>query len=137
MSASPEELIAINSLLIKREAEFARVYSVETQINALLGASYPFDPPDTVVPSTIKNKAVKANNTKAKAKPFKARRLNEEAGEISYRMTWIDKEQSVEQTATDLRTLDAIIQHSLPGMKLQKIETIDLNSETIEQLFPE
>ncbi|MFQ3225941.1 MAG: hypothetical protein ACI8Z5_002210, partial [Lentimonas sp.] len=38
MPASTEELIAINSLLIEREAEFARVHSIEAQISQLLGA---------------------------------------------------------------------------------------------------
>ena len=133
MSASPEELIAINSLLISREAAFARVHSVESQINALLGETYPFDPPGVVVPSTIKKKTTQPNKSKAKAKPFKARRLNE--GEVGYRMTWIDEGQTLEQTATDLRTLDTIMQQSLPGMKLLKVETVDLNGQISEILL--
>lgn len=134
MSASPEELIAINGLLIEREGKFARVHTLESQINALLGGSYPFDPPEVIVPSTIKKKATKAKKAKGKAKPFKARRLNE--GEVGYRMTWHDKGQDTEQIATDLRSLEALISESLPGMKLLKIETVDLNGATIEQIFP-
>ena len=68
MSASTEELIAINSLLIEREAEFARVHSIEAQISELLGAEYPFDPPEVIVPSTITKKPTKAKKA-AKVAP--------------------------------------------------------------------
>jgi hypothetical protein len=134
MSASPEELIAINGLLIEREGEFARVHTLESQINALLGDSYPFDPPVTTVPSTIKKKVVKPKKAVSKTKPFKARRLNH--SEVAYRMTWHDSGQETERTATDLRGLDTLIQESLPGMKLLKIETVDLSGNSVEKIFP-
>ena len=132
MSASTEELIAINSLLIEREAEFARVHSIETQISELLGAEYPFDPPEVIVPSTIKKKASKAKRT-AKAAPLKIRRLA--AGEVAYRFTWIDKSQTVTNEVTELKSVDALINDALPGMKLLKVETLDFDSATIETLY--
>ncbi|CAA6677417.1 MULTISPECIES: hypothetical protein [unclassified Lentimonas] len=132
MSASTEELIAINSLLIEREAEFARVHSIEAQISELLGAEYPFDPPEVIVPSTIKKKPTKAKKA-AKAKPLKVRRLAD--GEIAYRFTWIDKGQTVTNELTELKAIDTLIDDALPGMKLLKVETLDFDSATIETLY--
>jgi len=132
MSASTEELIAINSLLIEREAEFARVHSIEAQISELLGAEYPFDPPEVIVPSTIKKKPTKAKKA-AKAKPLKVRRLA--SGEVGYRFTWIDKGQTVTNELTELKAVDALIQDALPGMKLLKVETLDFDSATVETLY--
>jgi hypothetical protein len=132
MSASTEELIAINSLLIEREAEFARVHSIEAEISALLGAEYPFDPPAVTIPSTIKKKASKAKRA-AKAAPIKIRRLV--AGEVAYRFTWIDKGQTVTNELTELKAVDALINDSLPGMKLLKVETLDFDSATLETLY--
>jgi hypothetical protein len=131
MSASTEELIAINSLLIEREAEFARVHSIEAQMAELLGAPYPLEPPEVIVPSTIKKKATKATRA-AKVKPLKVRRLAE--GEVAYRFTWIDKGQTVINELTELKTVETLIHDTLPGMKLLKIETLDLDSNTVERL---
>ena len=132
MSASTEELIAINSLLIEREAEFARVHSIEAQISELLGAEYPFAPPEVIVPSTIKKKPTKAKKA-AKAKPLKVRRLA--SGEVGYRFTWIDKGQTVTNELTELKAVDALIQDALPGMKQLKVETLDFDSATVETLY--
>lgn len=132
MSASTEELIAINSLLIEREAEFARVHSIEAQISELLGAEYPFDPPEVIVPSTIKKKPIKAKKA-AKVAPLKIRRLAD--GEIAYRFTWIDKGQTVTNELTELKAVDTLIGDALPGMKLLKVETLDFDSATIETLY--
>ena len=132
MSASTEELIAINSLLIEREAEFARVHSIEEQISALLGAEYPFDPPEVTIPSTIKKKASKAKRA-AKEVPIKVRRLADD--EVAYRFTWIDKGQTVSNELTDLKAVDALINDALPGMKLLKVETLNFDSATVQVLY--
>jgi hypothetical protein len=102
MSASTEELIAINSLLIEREAEFARVHSMEAQISALLGAEYPFEPPEVTIPSTIKKKVGKAKRAPKQA-ALKLRRLG--PGEVAYRITWIDKGQRVTNEVTELKAV--------------------------------
>ena len=132
MPASAEELIAINSLLIEREAEFARVHSIEAQISELLGAEYPFPPPEVTIPSTIKKKARKAKRTGKVAAP-KIRRLA--PGEIAYRITWIDKGQTVANEVTELKAVDTLIHDSLPGMKLLKVETLDFDSASLETLY--
>jgi hypothetical protein len=133
MPASPEELIAINSLLIEREAEFARVHITESRINELLKADYPFEAPSVTLPSSIKKKANKPKKTKSKAVTVKPRRLNN--SEVAYRITWIDKGQTTEQKATDLKHLTTLLQDSLPGMKLLELETIDLEDNNVETLF--
>jgi hypothetical protein len=132
MSASTEELIAINSLLIEREAEFARVHSIEAEISALLGAEYPFEPPEVTIPSTIKKKPSKTKRS-AKEAPIKVRRLVD--GEVAYRFTWIDKGQTVSSELTELKAVDNLINDTLPGMKLLKIETLDFDSATVQVLY--
>ena len=132
MSASTEELIAINSLLIEREAEFARVHSIEEQISALLGAEYPFAPPEVTIPSTIKKKASKAARA-AKVAPIKIRR--KASGEVAYRFIWIDKGQTVINELTETKAVDSLINDSLPGMKLLKVETLDFDSAVVEILY--
>jgi hypothetical protein len=132
MSASTEELIAINSLLIEREAEFARVHSIEAQISALLGAEYPFDPPEVIIPSTIKKKAIKTKPA-AKEAAIKIRRLADR--EIAYRFSWLDKSQAVTNELTELKAVDALINDTLPGMKLLKVETLDFDSATVQTLY--
>jgi hypothetical protein len=134
MSASPEELIAINSLLIEREAALARVHITESRINELLGGEYPFEAPGVTLPSSIKKKATKkAKKTQAKAVAIKPRRLN--TGEAAYRITWTEKGQTSEQNATELKHLNALLEETLPSMKLLKIETVDLNGEPVETLY--
>lgn len=132
MSASTEELIAINSLLIEREAEFARVHSMEAQISALLGAEYPFAPPEVTIPSTIKKKASKAKHAPKKA-AIKLRRLA--LGEVAYRITWIDKGQTVTNEVTDLKAVAPLIHDSLPGMQLLTVETLNFDSTPVECLY--
>jgi hypothetical protein len=135
MSASTEELIAINSLLIEREAVFARVHTLESRMSCLLGEPYPFEAPAVTLPSSIKKMASKSKKAAKQKAPLKPRRLND--NEVAYRLSWRDKGQAVAQELTDLRSIVALFQESLPGMKLLQIETIDLNGAVIEQLFPE
>jgi hypothetical protein len=132
MSASTEEIIAINSLLIKREAEFARVHSIEAQISALLGVEYPFDPPAVIIPSTIKKKASKTKPA-AQEPAIKIRRLADD--EIAYRFTWLDQGQTVANELTELKAVDTLINDTLPGMKLLKVETLDFDSATVQTLY--
>jgi hypothetical protein len=131
MPASTEELIAINSLLIEREAEFARVHLIEAQISSLLGAQYPFEPPKVTVPSTIKKKAKKTTRA-TKVAPIKVRRLASD--EIAYRFTWIDRGQTIISELTELKTVSTLISDPLPGMKLLKIETLNFDSEVVQTL---
>ena len=133
MSASPEELIAINRLLIEREAELARVHIAESRINALLGADYPFEAPGVDLPSSHRKKATKPKKAKAKTAKVKPRRLNE--GEVAYRVTLEAKGQTTEQTASELKQVDALLEEPLPGMRLLKIETVDLDGQLVETLF--
>lgn len=135
MPASTEELIAINSLLIQREAAFARVHELEQKIDQLLGDNYPFEAPSVALPSALKKKPAKANKAERKAAPFKPRRLNE--NEVGYRISSQDRGQNTQQELTDLRLIEALLAETLPDMKILKIETIDLAGTAIETLFPE
>jgi hypothetical protein len=132
-AASPAELITINSLLIERDAAFARVHTLESQISELLGEAFPFEAPNLTLPSTLKRKPSKPPKAKRQAKALKPRRLNE--GEAAYRITYIEKGQTSENTVTDLRGLEPLFAESLFDMQLLKIETIDFQSQTIATLF--
>ena len=132
MSVSTEELIAINSLLIEREAEFARVHAIEAEITALLGAHYPFEPPAVTIPSTIQKKPSKANRA-PKPAGLKLRRLA--PGEVGYRLTWIDKGRRVRNTVTDLRALAPLLHDSPPGIQLLSVETLDFDSAPVDTLY--
>ncbi|WP_269523998.1 hypothetical protein [Coraliomargarita parva] len=134
MSVSREELIAINGLLIQREAAYARVGGIERAINDLLGADYPFDVPEAIPPSLVRRKTVKRKApAKDKSAELKLRRLKED--ECAYRFTWTEHGQRQTRVVTDLRNVDAFIKCPLPGMKLLKVETLDLNSKLVDCLF--
>ena len=134
MPASTEELIAINSLLIEREAAFAQVHTLESQINQLFGDHYPFEAPGLELPSWNKQKKVKSQKQeKPKDRTIKLRRL--EDPEVAYRVTWIDKSETTSKEITDIRSVNTLIQDGLPGLKLVRIETVDLNSETVKGLY--
>ncbi len=135
MSVSTEELIAINGLLIEREGAFARVSEIEQSINRLLGDEYPFDAPEAVPPSAFKRKALKQKRiTEAKAPDApKIRRLK--AGECAYRFTWSEKDGVHVREATELRPIEALIKQPLPGTKLLKVETLDLDSAVVDCLY--
>lgn len=135
MSISTEELIAINGLLIEREGAFARVGDIEQSINQLLGADYPFETPEAIPPSRQKRKPVKrAKAAKAKVVgPPKLRRLK--PGECAYRFTWQNKSGTHSSEATDLKAADALVKHPLPGTKLAKVETLDLEATVVECIY--
>jgi hypothetical protein len=137
MSAvSPEELIQINHLLIEREAAFARVHTLEQAIHKLLGAEYPLPAPPAALPSTLHKKATKAkkNPTPTSAvKGPKARRLAD--GEVAYRVSWRENGEPRETELTDLRSLEPIIEESLPAIRLLSITTIDIDGHVMDTLY--
>jgi hypothetical protein len=109
------------------------VHIAESRINALLGADYPFEAPGVDLPSSIRKKATKVKKAKAKTARVKPRRLT--GGEVAYRITWETKGQTTDQTTTELKQIDALLEEPLPGMKLLKIDTLDLSGQSIETLF--
>lgn len=134
MSISSEELIAINGLLIKREAAFARVGSIEQSINELLGGDYPFPTPEAIPTSTQKRKAKKKAAKAPKAKgPPKLRRLR--APEVAYRIHTMVKGEAQSRELTDLKPIDSIVKGQIAGIRLSKVETLDSKGDAVEVLF--
>ena len=135
MSVSPEELIAINSLLIEREEAYARVAEIEQSICHLLGADFPFEPPRAIPSSAHKRKASKKRRAASKKAqgPPKIRRLK--PGECAYRFTWSEKEHVQVREATELRAIETFIKHPTSGNKLLKVETLDIDSEVVDCIF--
>jgi hypothetical protein len=132
MSISPEELIAINRLLIEREAAFARLHALENRVNQLLGADYPFEAPEVTLPSSIKKKLKKPKKAKKKPAKLKPRRLKDD--ETAYQVTWSYKGQTTTQTATELKQLLPLLEAPLPAMKLLEIATVGIEGEPVEIL---
>ncbi|ADE55351.1 hypothetical protein [Coraliomargarita akajimensis] len=135
MSVPTEDLIAINGLLIEREGAFARVSDIEQSINQLLGDDYPFAAPEHVPPSRQKRKVVKGKkSSKAKKQTApKIRRLL--SGEHAYRLTWSEHGNTHTSTATDVRSIESLIKQPLQGMRLLKVETLDLDSAVLECIY--
>ena len=124
MSISTEELIAINGLLIEREAAFARVGGIEQSINELLGGDYPFPTPEAIPASTHKRKAKKKATKAPKPKgPPKLRRLR--SPEVAYRIHTIEQGETQQRDTSDLKPLEAIINGTISGIRLSKVETIN------------
>lgn len=129
MSVSTEEIIAINSLLLQREAAFAQVHLIESRIEGLLGEAYPFEAPEVHVPSSVKRKSKKAERAKAAPKAaLKIRRLNED--EVAYRITWRNKDELTTTEVTNPRSLTPLLENMLPGTELERIETVHRDGTT-------
>jgi len=108
---------------------FARVYTVESKINKLLGEAYPFEAPTILLPSAEKRKKSKSKAAKpAKKVSIKIRRLNSE--EVGYRITWIDKNNRKTTDVRNTRNIMPLLQSMLPGTKLEKVEIMSVNGVT-------
>jgi len=135
MSQSTEERIAIDGLLIKREADYARVFEIETEINELLGADYPFPAPDFIPLSKQKRKrpkSSKALKSSNQEKPLKLRRLKPE--ECAYRYTWLEHGKQNEAEALSPTTVIQFLKDPPTGVKLLSVQTINYNGEPLETL---
>ena len=98
MPLSKEERIATIGLLIKREAEYARVDGIEVKTNQFYKATAP----NAIPPSHMKRKAPKTSKAKKAPAPksIKLRRLKDD--ECAYRYVWLER--GAEQIVT---TIDA------------------------------
>lgn len=93
MSLPRQQRVAIDRLLLQREEQFLRVHSCESEIEAILGAAYPFPPPPDL-PSRQKRRTPKKAAGRTAAKPAKRPRialapLALEDGESAYRIVYL------------------------------------------------
>lgn len=136
MSGSTEDLIAINGLLIEREASYARVGELEASINQLLQGNYPFPTPECIPPSAQKRKSAKrkkAVSTKAPPSP-KLRRLR--VDEFAYRIHWRHSDGTESHSEiTEFKAIDTLIKSPQSGAKLLGIETLDSESGVVDCLY--
>lgn len=136
MPLSIDERIATNGLLMEREAAYARVSEIEGAINQLLQGEYPFPVPDSVPPSCMKRKPPKAQRgTKApRKKPaIKLRRLKET--EVAYRYSWLENGEEKEATTIESRLIDTFVKSPPEGVRILKIDTIDIDGNLVESLY--
>lgn len=130
---SIDELVAVNSLLIERETSLADLSHIETTISDILGEPYPFPPPSTPLPSTLKSARAKAlKQPKAKTAP-KIRRLKE--GEIGYRVTLLENGQSHTHDLLDFCPFQDLLARPLPHHRILSVATIDDAHAPIDTLF--
>jgi hypothetical protein len=137
MSLSTEERIATTGMLIEREAVYARVAEIETEINQLFQGAYPFPAPESIPPSLSKRKAKQAPKAKAAKPPgapvIKLRRLRE--GECAYRYVWLAKGAEQNATSIDARLVETFIKSPPPGIQILRVETVDIESIPQETLY--
>ncbi|MCH6255645.1 hypothetical protein MLD52_03745 [Puniceicoccaceae bacterium K14] len=128
-----DELVAINSLLIKRESELSRLSQIERSVSEILGQRYPFEAPKEPLPSTQKRKATKAKKRPKAKKTPKIRRLKQ--GEIAYRVTTLEHGEPKEQDLIDVSSLQALLENPLPHCRIQTIHTISEDLTPIDRLL--
>lgn len=136
MSLPPEELIAINDLLIERETAFSGIGRIEDAIANILGQPYPLDPPKTILPSTVKKKKVKQAKVAApKVSIPKLRKLFSD--EISYRVFYTDGTEHLEQDILDPMAAQKFLEKPLPGFKINRVITLQKDLEIQDILYDE
>ncbi len=117
-----DELVAINSLLIKRESELSRLSQIESSLSEILGQRFPFEPPQEPLPSTLKRKATKAKKRPNPKKVPKLRRLR--AGEMAYRVVTLEHGEHKKQDLIDVSALQDLLEHPLPQHRILSIHTL-------------
>jgi hypothetical protein len=140
MALSTEDSIATTSMLIERESAYARIAEIEVEIDRLFQGAYPFPCPESVPPSQTGPKAKKARKAKkakaskpAKRRGIKLRRLKE--GEYAYRYLWREKDAEQVAIAMDAGLVENFIKSPPSGIRIMKVETVDIDSLAQETLY--
>lgn len=126
---TPEQQIQINELLLHREEAFARIYDIEQEINALLGAAYPFTVPQ--LPSHTKPKKKRAK--KKTSKLIKLRTL--EANESAYKIVYEQDGQTMTETHTQLAAVEQLLQLQATTLIVSEIFAIDSTGDVVSVLY--
>lgn len=135
MPLPTEELIAINDLLIERETAFAHIVRIEDTISGILGQSYPLQPPEAILPSTVKKKVKKRSIPKTKEASIKLRRLNQD--EVAYRVYYLEQAKPNQVDLVNVSAAQNLHDNPLPGIKVTRIVTLGADLEIAETLLDE
>lgn len=136
MALTAQQRIALQELLLQREALYARVHAIETEINEIFGDTYPLPPPDVDVaqPGVKRKPATSPKSKPSKAKPSRLRPL--ETKEKAYRVRYQEDSGVADEIHTDRKAVDALLQSPLTQTMLRSVETIDEQGSVQEILFP-
>ncbi|RRK01321.1 hypothetical protein Ga0100231_000410 [Opitutaceae bacterium TAV4] len=134
MSIEPHT-IRINELLLAREAQFVRVYDLETQINTLLGGDpYPFTRP--LLPSDQRRKPGKKSPLRVHPDALPSvRQLDPGAGETAYRVTYTQHGKTVTEDHDLPDALRTLLASQGAQLRILRIETLDATGATREVIF--
>lgn len=128
--------IQINRLLLEREASLCDLYEIEQLISITLGQRYPFDVPVELPSMKTRKKAQAKKQAKAKA-AIRLRALAPD--EYAYRLVYTDADTQLEELHTDPKALALLLNTELPGISIQRVETVALNKDktltSVEMLF--
>ncbi|MCC5787997.1 MAG: hypothetical protein JJT75_00035 [Opitutales bacterium] len=141
MSASPQDTLHSDRLLLRRELLFAQVAQIEETIEDILGETYPFpEPPD--LPSRQKRRAKKAaSRKKAKGssagKGAAAVRLRPlQDGEAGYCLIWRQEDgEERRDWLEDGAPLASILKYPSGNLQPIRIETVDKEGKCLEILW--
>lgn len=115
--------IQINQKLMEREDRLVEVFDLERQINSILGGEpYPLVPPDDL-PSRQKRKKPKRKAAPKKPAPLRVRKLVP-GTESAYRVKYRQDDETCIEIHTDPRPLALLLNTDLPGIGIERIETL-------------
>ncbi|MFH1497164.1 MAG: hypothetical protein ABII82_04990 [Verrucomicrobiota bacterium] len=135
--------IRINALLLQREELFVRVHDIERSVNDLLGEPWPFEPPS--LPSIRRPKAKPAKKRAASApakgaRPAvdepKLRKLDESSGETAYRVTYLQRGQTREETHDTPEALQTLLAAQGEQLRVLAIDAVDAHGEPLARIYP-
>lgn len=137
----PDQHIAINTLLLEREECFLRVHTLEAAAARILGEPYPFNRPSLPSdgraagrkkagprPGAAATHAVSGTSsvgaTTTQPQP-RLRKLDDNLGEVTYRVTYREHGKLLRETHTDPAALEVLLASQEDTLLVERIETLD------------
>jgi len=126
MALTTQQRIRLQELLLQREALYARVHAIETQIHRTFGAEYPLPPPGA--------QNQKKKNPPRKTSPPKIRPLADE--ETAYRIRFHEASATADEIHIDHKAIERLLQSPLAEEWIATIETLRADGKVAQRLFP-
>jgi len=133
MALTTQQRIRLQELLLQREALYARVHAIETQIHRTFGAEYPLPPPPVEVAAPGAQNQKKKNPPR-KTSPPKIRPLADE--ETAYRIRFHEASATADEIHIDHKAIERLLQSPLAEEWIATIETLRADGKVAQRLFP-
>lgn len=132
MPLSTHKRIALEELLLRREALYARVHAIESEVNRIFGDQYPLPPPPVEVATAVtKRKPLKAAS---QSSPFRLRELSTD--ESAYRVRYQPGAGATHELHTDRKAVEALLQSPMASALVQSIETVGAEGHVRAIIYP-